>query len=81
MKNLLFLICIVLLTSCAKDPISAEHHGEFELELLFEKGGCKMYRFMDSGRYIYWSNCKGNVEYMESSDGKGNYRKIQTIND
>lgn len=46
---------------------------EFQIELLFEKDGCKMYRFYD-GHYIYWSDCSGNVSYQYKS-GKNNVVK------
>ena len=43
------------LTSCEKPAQSKEKipNTEFELEYLFEKDGCKMYRFYDGMRYIY----------------------------
>ena len=72
MKKLLIPIIAILAlsSSCKKDPISIEHKGEFKLEFLFESDGCKMYRFIDGGRYIYWSSCSGNT-YEEHQEGGG----------
>jgi hypothetical protein len=38
------------------------HSGDFNVELLFEKDGCKVYRFEDGSRYIYWSDCSGKMQ-------------------
>lgn len=67
MKNLLLTWIIFLFIACAKEPITTEQKGEFKVEFLFEKNGCKVYRFLDSGRYIYWSDCTGNIEYNYST--------------
>jgi|GEM_PF-6200073 len=41
---------------------------KYQSEFLFEKDGCKMYRFTDEiGRVVYWSNCKGKTEYKSSA--------------
>lgn len=42
--------------------IDQVQNGDFNLEFLFEKNGCKMYRFLDGGRYVYWSDCQGKVQ-------------------
>lgn len=54
MKKLLFII-LTSLFGCANKPASTTQIGEIKLDLLFEKDGCKVYRFYDSGRYVYWS--------------------------
>ena len=63
----------LLATACTNKPVSVSHEGielEFEVELLFEKEGIKMYRFYDNGRFHYYTN-KG--ETITSQDaGKGN---------
>ena len=58
-----FIIIILILMSCTGKPKESRKEGEFELEFLFEKDGCKIYKFYDFGRYIYWSNCAGNMQY------------------
>lgn len=73
MKKLLLVSIIILFISCAKEPIETEQKGEFKVELLFEKNGCKVYRFVDAGRYVYWSDCSGKTEYhYTTSSGKNN---------
>lgn len=59
MKKLL-LIASVLFIGCKHDSIEQKRIGDFNVELLFEKDGCKIYRFND-GRTVYWSDCRGQV--------------------
>jgi hypothetical protein len=69
MKKIFVLLLVVgFLTRCYKDPQSKETIGKgFEVELLFEKDGVKVYRFFD-GHYHYFTS-KG--ETMSTiSDGK-----------
>ena len=62
MKNLLIFVIVVLLYSCKKPAQETTTIAGYEIEFLFEKDGCKMYRFNDNGRFIYWSNCNGKTE-------------------
>jgi len=77
---MLFLIAIIA-TSCAREAQSATQEGDFKVELIFTKDGCNVYRFMDAGHYVYWSNCKGSVQSSYSSTtGKTTpTHKIQSI--
>lgn len=82
MKAILFITALALLLlafSCKEEAIKTETTdvNGIKLELLFEKDGCKVYRFYD-GRYIYWSNCAGSIEYNYRS-GKTDYKQ-QTLN-
>lgn len=74
MKKSLIALLLLFLSACKKNAIQVIHtdFNNIKLELLFEKDGCKMYRFYDD-HYVYWSDCSGRVEsqYQESS-GKGN---------
>lgn len=64
MKKIIILFIIsIFLFGCAGDAKETNVDGDFVIELLFEKDGCKMYRFRDNGRYIYWSNCQGASTY------------------
>ncbi len=69
MKKSVLLISLLFLAGCAKESISSEitEGNDINIELLFEKDGCKMYRFRDGGRYIYWSNCEGKTQYSYST--------------
>lgn len=70
-KLIIILSATVLLTSCEKrEPKTKEKLGDYDLELLFEKDGCKVYRFFD-GEYIYWADCSGKIGYKQkASAGK-----------
>ena len=35
----------------------------YQVELLFEVDGCKVYRFLDGGYYRYFTTCKGAVSW------------------
>lgn len=61
-KLLVVALFVLTLGSCKKEAVSQEQKGEFVVELLFEKEGCKMYRFYDGGRYVYWSDCRGKTQ-------------------
>lgn len=68
---------IVWLSSCAtKRPISKtapDNNPSYRVEYLFEHDGCKVYRFMDMGHYIYFTNCQGDVSSMENDS-------VRTVN-
>jgi hypothetical protein len=59
----ILLLCAVFVGCQEKGKsINSVHQGDFKVELLFEKNGCKMYRFLDGYRYIYWSDCQGKTQ-------------------
>lgn len=60
-------LAVVLFSSCIKDAKESVQDGDFNIEFLFEHNGCKVYRFKDGGRYIYWSDCSGRMssDYIE----------------
>ena len=67
MKKIFVLLLVVgFLTGCYKDPQSKETIGKgFEVELLFEKDGVKVYRFFD-GHYHYFTS-KGETISVQSN--------------
>jgi hypothetical protein len=68
------MIAVVSSPSCQGEAKESIQEGDFKIDLLFEKDGCKIYRFNDAGRYIYWTNCQGNMQsnYNQQS-GKVHY--------
>ena len=62
----LLLVCNACLSSCV-------NNSTYQVEYLFEHEGCKVYRFMDMGHYIYFTNCKGDVTSIESDS-------VRTVN-
>lgn len=84
MKSILLLLVaavafLSLVSSCREEPIKTERTevNGIKLDLLFEKDGCKVYRFYD-GQAVYWSDCRGNIEY-DYKSGKAAYKQ-QTLN-
>jgi len=65
-------LSVLILSSCAQEGIKTEqtNNPNFYLTLLFEKDECKVYRFYDNGRYVYYTTCKGDVGY--NTGGKTN---------
>ena len=49
------------------------NNSTYQVEYLFEHEGCKVYRFMDMGHYIYFTNCEGDVNSIESDS-------VRTVN-
>ena len=75
------MLAVVLLSGCLKEGQQTEQttNGEFKVELLFEKDGCKIYRFTDGGHAVYWTNCRGKVEsvYQQSSGKSSHEERVQ----
>ncbi len=63
-----------MLVSCAKDPISTEttENPQIPYSVLFNRHGCEVGRFSDSGRSVYVTLCpengtsKSHTRYTES---------------
>jgi len=83
MKRKLLIIFVILLFAymlfgCKRGaPQEVIQKGDFKVEFLFEQDGCKMYRFKDGNRYIYWVNQTGkvNADYTQHS-GKSSYEVL-----
>ncbi|MCG8582984.1 MAG: DUF4884 domain-containing protein [Bacteroidales bacterium] len=54
-----------LLYSCTiQQPIShapAKNNDDYQISYLFEHEGCKVYRFCDEGRYVYFTTTQSDV--------------------
>lgn len=61
--------CILLGSSCSRnEPISTSNEGNgFEVEFLFDKDGVKVYRFMDGGRYHYFTTLGETISNKDNS--------------
>ncbi len=57
-------LLIFVLSECVRRPqqVLSTSNRNYTLDLLFEHEGCKMYRFKDGDRYVYWTDCRGKVE-------------------
>ncbi|MBK8883906.1 MAG: DUF4884 domain-containing protein [Bacteroidales bacterium] len=62
------IIVIFSLYSCVTGiPLTKQappNNKTYEVEYLFEYDGCKVYRFIDSGHTVYFTNCTGEVTSM-----------------
>lgn len=75
MKSILLLITVFVLIGCNKPSQETSSIGEFEVEKLFTKDGCTVYRFFDN-RMVYFTNCDGSTSYNESC-GKGCSKQVE----
>lgn len=62
MNKAIIILIAILFTGCVQDAKHSTQNGNFKVEFLFEQNGCKMYRFCDGGRYVYWSDCQGKTQ-------------------
>ena len=64
-KALLVVFFGLGLHSCGiNKPISTlvpDNNRTYQVDYLFEHDGCKVYRFQDNGRYVYFTNCNGET--------------------
>lgn len=78
MKKIILLVTIsIFLFSCEKEKQSEEKttNSAINVDLLFEKDGCKIYRFYDNGQAVYFTDCRGRVEYeYTTSNGKSSQK-------
>lgn len=77
-----YLVICLLFIGCSKgESIESHQKGDFKVEFLFEQDGCKMYRFQDGGRDIYWSNCNGKVnsDYETRSKSSTRHHYVEAI--
>lgn len=61
MKKIILLAVLFVGCKQYKPPVIIMK-GDTELEFLFEHDGCKMYKFYDGGRSVYWSDCSGKTQ-------------------
>lgn len=69
MKKLLLPFIALAFLSCKEDPIRVDstNNSNIRVEFLFEKDGCKVYRFLDGGRYVYYTDCVGKLQYEQTT--------------
>lgn len=80
-KKLKLLLPLLILASCAKDPVSTSttNNSNIPVSTLFEHEGCKVYRFQDEGRYRYFTNCTEAFGDNSESCGKIQCPKNESI--
>ena len=74
MKKLLLLALVAALCGCESKKIPKERtktENDYQVDLLFIKDGCKVYKFYDNMRAIYFTNCpNSSIQY--NTGGKSN---------
>ena len=68
-KTSVLIAVFILLFSCKiiqpkQKPVSSvtpNDNQTYKVEYLFEHEGCKVYRFLDDGHYVYYTNCNSGV--------------------
>lgn len=81
---MIFMIAIFLLLGCDKiepEEVKRSSNASYEVEQLFEVDGVTVYRFLDNGKYIYFTNRPGEVSYTyRKSQGKTHVTKrVETL--
>lgn len=69
---------LILFTSCRRESteVVETNNKNFNVELLFEVDGCKVYRFWDGG-YKYFTTCNGSINW-GTNDKHSDDMEIQT---
>ena len=75
-KILIFLMFISMSSCSGSDnpPIKQSLANGYKVSFLFEIDGCRVYRFVDYGREIYFVNKEGSVSW-DQLEGKINCPK------
>lgn len=75
-----FILLSLLLVGCARDPLSTyrSNNPEFNPSLLFEHNGVKVYRFVDAGRYVYYTDARGHTSYIVSEGKTTRVEAVET---
>lgn len=83
MKKNLFLIAMATIwaaASCSvQRPVSVAvpaNNNSYKVEYLFEHEGCRVYRFEDGSRYVYFTNCQGEAIHVTDSTTTRNTTRI-----
>lgn len=81
MKRLLLFVCsLIFLSSCyIGQPISelpSDNNRTYKVVYLFEHEGCKVYRFYDLGKYVYFTNCNNSTTIAKSDSTKSEINVI-----
>lgn len=80
MKKIAIVLMCCMAISCEEkqDYIESLQRGNYKVDLLFTLDSCKMYRFNDGNRNVYWSTCAGKTQYnYTEQSGKNSVTKHQ----
>jgi Domain of unknown function (DUF4884) len=81
MKKYLPFLALLSISGCTiQKPVSsskANNNHDYTVKYLFEYGGCKVYRFLDGGNTVYFTNCNG--EAINKGDSTEIRNSIKTV--
>jgi hypothetical protein len=73
-KNIKFygVVTVLVLSGCFTPRIPlytkpVQNNKDYVISYLFEHDGCKVYRFVDMGEYVYFTSCNGETSYRADS--------------
>jgi hypothetical protein len=78
-------LAVFFMVSCTADPVSTTqtNNKDIQVDLLFVHDGCSVYRFEDSGHYVYYTVCDGSNRSSASWEqqvGKTSYStQVETV--
>ncbi len=80
-KIIAILLIAIVFTSCKKpaQEVKTTSNSSFDVGLLFEVDGCKVYRFFDMNRYHYFTSCNGSTSNQIQEGKTSREETIQTI--
>lgn len=82
MKTTTIIAALIFLAACSKTGTPVEVAGaldDFSVTRLFERDGCKVYRFFDRGSVHYFTSCPGETETEQGCGKNCTYKEnIQT---
>jgi hypothetical protein len=83
MRKYFKIILFIFLYGCSVEPEQVEKtsNQNIRVDFLFEKDGCRVYRFTDGGQNIYWTNCRGNISWKQGAKTKTRYQNETIIRD
>jgi hypothetical protein len=71
----ILMVVALILGSCAQIPISSSepiNNNTYSVDYLFDHDGCKVYRFYDKGKYVYFTLCKGSHSVFKPDSTQAN---------
>lgn len=72
-KHISTLLLALLLAGCVREPLetSSTDNREFNVDTLFTKDGCTVYRFVDGSHSRYFVRCEGGQSRVEWTEACG----------
>lgn len=81
MKKVLFILFVIAILGCAKTGSYVEtsnSNDDFVVKKLFEVDDIIVYRFIDAGHYVYFTNKSGKICYeYQTRNGKATTVHVQ----